>query len=564
MLGNYFHLNAHGLLHINKNYFMTGEKIWIKYYSGSNHVYQETGTLFFALLKIEDNYQILREMARIKFNGIFASGYMEIDKNLQSGNYLVCVFKADDSKQNFPLIYQYIFIYNSLKPDFIPLDSNSANVIPENMDKSLEKINSDIPKNINETFYQFEYELPGKYQNPGSSVFMNGVFRNNHGIPMDAEISVSVVDARFIYDGEYNSSNLINESAQDIIGNSSNNEIQENINNKDHGNLMGKLLVNEKPAAIVKVYLFAMTQNKLFSSNYITNEDGLFKFPDIPIEGDYEIKLLTLPEIGKEYQFNINSESRLDSIYHINLNKFPDVHLKEYITYAEKCFQIKQSYANDILSPEEKSPASNIEFPEPSHTIILEKYISFNTLAEVIREIIPQVTVKYKAGEYSIRIWDQRGKNFCCKGNPLILVGNNPFLDTRPVMDLKPKDIHSIEVFRPIEAIHFIGDLGINGILRINLNPGIKEELISERGAIRLIVTGFQVASKFRKNNEMALLPDFSSFLYWSDSIKVNENGEFSFSFQNSNYSTEYVIIIKGMTEHGYPLLEKIYYRVKN
>jgi hypothetical protein len=233
-------------------------------------------------------------------------------------------------------------------------------------------------------------------------------------------------------------------------------------------------------------------------------------------------------------------------------------HVQEFRNYGLKKYLIDQSYRPQSKPDSTGSSDHYLLNVQSSHEIILDEYVFFSTLAEIIREIIPLVSVKYKKEKYEIRIFDARAKNYCCNENPLIFINNEPYVDNTEVMKISTPDIYSIEVIRAIEAMKTFGDIGINGILKINLRKGIPIPTLASNGKVSYQVPGYQNVTSYQTTDPPDGYPDFRSFLFWKGKINTDSEGAFRFRFLPSMLDTEYWIVVNGITSEGNILNEFI------
>lgn len=536
-----------GTIHLNKHYYTTGEVIWFAYYADHSIANEHGIPLFVSLLEIRQNHQYLKKAVKTKLVNHTAGGYLEVPMDLESGLYLIAVMPVVETGDGIDWGYSEIFIYNPMKP-FTSLDSimnrsrreTAINSVPDTLE-----IDSTVSRgNFIDNSSGLKVELEPINRNAGETVFVSGRVVNMEPGEEVLRLSASVVDERF------------NQAGMDVIAMES---IPINSDTTDY--IRGRLMINNKPAEIIKVYLYANKNGEIFLDKYITGYHGEFKFPDPAFKNDYSIKLMTYPDPGKSYHFQLTNQPRIDSIYRFPYRPGSPWLIEEYIDLARAQFLIESSYSPLIPAGQSKSSIRITDFASPSHRILLNDYIHFTTLPEIIREIIPMVTVKYARDKYEVRIWDIRASKYCCYEDPLVFVNSDPFLDITPIMELSPDSIESVEIIRPIEAIGAFGDIGVNGIMVINLMEGVSEKLLSSLGKDYFEVTGFQEEKNYVMPEFGIKAPDFRSFLYWNGDIEVDESGRFSFAYRNSLLSSGYEIAFYGITSRGRRISSLVKYK---
>lgn len=524
-----------GSLYINKHYFTSGETVWFAFYSNKNTDTNTDIPLIINLLQIRKNDQYLKEAVKINLRDHISTGYLNLPDNLESGIYYLGAFPQTRSERHIPWSLCEIFVYNPRKA----FSSNELASIhpalysPVNENSNVKSAaHANVKLNISPVSLQ-----------AGKNLTVNGQVIDQSGQPAKANVSVTVVDRRF-YQPKMNLKIL--KDAEKL----SFSDLE-----SDQKYIKGKLLINDNPGEIQKVYFYAYKDQKILLDKYITDYEGNFRFLIPDYENDYRLEILTYPQVNKTYQFKLTNLPYFDSLYQINTTMVMPEHIDQFTDLALKQFLVQNSYAAiGAMQSMDTSAARISTFARPSHSIKLQDYVHFSTLPEIIREIVPQVTVKYTHDKYEVRIWDTRAKNYCCNEDPLIFVNTEPFLDINPVMKLNTNDIAGIDVIRPIEAIKAFGDIGVNGIMAINLKDNIKENLIASRGKAYFKILGEETKREYQSPEFGQNDPDFRSFLYWNGELDTNATGTFSFEFKNSLLPSEYIIVINGITESGIPV----------
>jgi hypothetical protein len=379
--------------------------------------------------------------------------------------------------------------------------------------------------------------------------FRGNVFAGAEAVK-GAKMSVSVIDQRF-YDTRQSA--FIESRNQPGSGKQPLTFSQNKWDSirKEGSYLHGRLLIDQVPSPYRKIYYFYHDDSLLFIDTYITDPNGNFRFREPDLPDLYKLKLLILPEPGKSYRFVLTERLFQDSIYHLNIPDYHPENRHAFNHYAFKKYLIDQSYLNKKVTEHEAKPLRFMIEARPSHTIFLDEYVSFTTLAEILREIVPQVSVKYQQDRYEIRIFDAKAKNYCCTGNPLIFINQEPYVDPQELMNINTAQIFSIQVIRPTEAILSFGDIGLNGILKINLRKGITAPEFQSRGKASFQIPGYQSQKEYQIPELNADYPDFRSFLYWNGHMKTGPDGSFEFRFKPSHLGEDFMIVIKGVTADG-------------
>lgn len=524
--------NDYGLLHINKHYFTVGERIWYAGYLGQNTLSLSASSITVKLFRLEEDHLKMVKAEKISISQNVSAGYLDIPDGIRGGRYMLGLFAQGMEKDQMPLLSQQILIYNPEEEDRYRETSSPA-----------DKTWSSEPDDIHQDAHVI-IELESDTISNGQ-VRVSGRVSHKLEITETAILSVSVIDKDHINEKALRDASLNKELRM---------EDPSEVNPSDKY-IAGKLYIDEAPGALEKVYFFAYQAKDIILDYYITSREGNFYFPNTPYRNTYDVKLMTNPDPGRSYRFTMTNQYNLDSILHYDLAPVQFDKADRFVEQAMNEYLIRSSYLPALL--EDDSLELNVsDLVEPSKTVILSEYIAFPTLPEVIREIVPYATIRYKKGQYILRINDQRVREFCCVDNPLIFVNNEPYLEVSEMMNIKPDDIHSIGVVRPVEAIKAFGDIGMNGILLVNLKSDTQEELIESPGKAYFRLLGEQTTETY-ENPLPVNAPDFRSFLYWESGIRTGVNGDFFFDFKPSLRQGNYCVFICGLMENG-----TLFYRI--
>jgi hypothetical protein len=535
------------MLEVNKHYFLSGEKIYFSFHGTSALDIPKDLPLYFSLMQIKEDHQELVKAVKLKWDGQKVHGYVPLSKNLQSGNYLLSVFSDHSLTYDVPLHFVYLYIFN-------PMDTDDSNIqdIAIDQEMCLTYDNSSLTRNDD-----IKLSSDIRYNPKGDLYTFSGILRTDSSSRIPAHLSVSIIEKKYFDDKQlqfvYQTNNAsltrylnrwtqFTESQKDSIRVTSN-------------YLHGKLMIDDQPGAIRKVYYYAKKDSTVIFEYDITDHLGMFKFREPALQDVYSIKLFTFPEEKETCSFELLNPIYTDSIFNLNIPKYYLQKTRSFRDYALKKFLIDQSYLLQTYSETKSSDKFPVIF-NTSQEIIMDNYIEFSTLPEIIREIVPLVSIKYKKGKYQIRIFDSRAKSFCCKDNPLIFVNDELFPDNGTVMNLPTNEIYSIEVLRTVDAIKQFGEVGINGFLKINMQSDTIVPNSEGNGVYSIILPGFQKETSKQAFHSGHDYPDFRNFLFWDGDIVSRSNEKFQFQFKASNLDTEYAIILRGMTDDGRMICE--------
>ena len=192
-------------------------------------------------------------------------------------------------------------------------------------------------------------------------------------------------------------------------------------------------------------------------------------------------------------------------------------------------------------------------YGEAEFRIQISDYILLENIREVIKELIPKVSLQVKNGKSSL--WIENGiddRYFDHK--PLVLVDGVPFDDVDQILNISIGDLEQIEV---INLRYFLDGHMFEGIIHFLTNEGKMAGLEFDHAIFRQAYAAFSEEVRFRspsygsdslRNSSIA---DFRNTLYWNPGLSTREDGETSFEFYTSDEPGEYTVYVEGITPGG-------------
>lgn len=160
--------------------------------------------------------------------------------------------------------------------------------------------------------------------------------------------------------------------------------------------------------------------------------------------------------------------------------------------------------------------------------VMPDKYVDFETMSELIREVVPSLSVGRAITDAWVRVGLTARQ---ATDNPLYLIDNYATLDNNKFLTLSPANVKSITIYYAPEKLIGTGLLGKQGIVDVKTKKGVEHQLQSES----LIVTGIKPLKSF--NFSIPKNPTFRSTLYWNP-----ERVDGMFSFQASDDLAKFLI----------------------
>ena len=304
------------------------------------------------------------------------------------------------------------------------------------------------------------------------------------------------------------------------------------------------------PARDVIAYLAVPgTRVQLYSSE--SDVDGQIRFYTNNFYGSNEVLLQT---------------DKGDSAYTIDLiNPFSNAisstpsprfeissELKDPLVENSISVQVQNAFLSDTLKQLYKPAVDSIAFyGKPDNLYMLDDYVRFSTMEEVLREYIVEVLVRRQKEDFRLMIANSKGELML--EDPLTLFNGVPVFETNKIMQYDPLKIKKIEV---INARYYYGPSILNGIVNFTTYQP-DPAMLSGLNAVVFDYEGLQFTREFYSpvyetaEQLSSRMPDFRNVLYWSADVKTGGNGQSNFEFYTSDQKGRYIVVLQGMSAEG-------------
>ena len=140
------------------------------------------------------------------------------------------------------------------------------------------------------------------------------------------------------------------------------------------------------------------------------------------------------------------------------------------------------------------------------------------------------------------------------ENKPLILVDGVPIYDFEKVLNINSKDIERADI---INTRYFISGNIFDGIVSFITVKGNLSVIEFDNSIFRQVYEGFQTrnnsytpdySSIVMKNSR---IPDYRNTLYWKPDLHTAKNGKTEIEFFTSDESSDYTIVVEGITPDG-------------
>lgn len=287
-----------------------------------------------------------------------------------------------------------------------------------------------------------------------------------------------------------------------------------------------------------------------------TDEDGRLKFELKDFYGSQEMILQTHP---------------LDSQFKVEIaNPFSE----EYTRTPFTPYTVPQRYESDLSDRNTAMQVLNryggvrlkqfrvpitdtgAFFYRPDYAYLLDNYVRFTTMEEVLREYVTLMLVKRKNGHFHLPLYNLSFENGPFENDPLILLDGVPIFDIDRLMALDPLKIRKLET---VQRRYFLGTASFEGILNWTSYKGDLAGYILDPHAVVVDYPGLELDREFYSpsyatpDEKATHLPDFRNVLYWAPAVSTGAGTKKPLSFYSSDLPGKYLIVVEGLAKDGTP-----------
>ena len=196
---------------------------------------------------------------------------------------------------------------------------------------------------------------------------------------------------------------------------------------------------------------------------------------------------------------------------------------------------------------------TNAFYLKPDVSYLLDNYVRFTTMEEVLREYVAPVNVRKKNGKFHLPVLDEPRKTFF-ELDPLVLLDGIPVFDFDKLINYDPLKVRKIDV---MSRMYFLNNLFFEGVVNFTTYNGNLPGYELDPHATVIDYEGLQLQREFyspvyeTKQQSESRLPDFRSLLYWAPEIRTNKTGKQEVSFYSSDLPGKYAVLLQGLTADG-------------
>ena len=285
-----------------------------------------------------------------------------------------------------------------------------------------------------------------------------------------------------------------------------------------------------------------------------SKQNGRVHFYSRKFYGSAEIIMQTDPRRDSLARFEIETpySERIASGRFSAFNDKPDV---SFLLKRSIAMQVNSAFHSQFLNKEISAARdSSLFYKRADKRYLLDDYVRFPSMEEVLREYVSDVEVSLNKKEFHLNAFNRHGNNFFDTA-PLMLVDGMPiFDDGNSIVRMDTKSIKSLEI---VSASYGYGSHTFSGIASFQTYKGDLAGLKVPIGAMVVDYDGVQPMKEFyspmyegdvAKHSRLA---DYRTTLLWSPENNTDQLGKAVLGFYTSDLDGEYIVVVQSLSENG-------------
>jgi hypothetical protein len=546
-----------------RDVYITGEQVWFKVYtlSGLTHTPCNLSKVVYLELLDKNNFP-LRQL-KVKTESKSGSSNFVLPENISSGNYIIRAYT--NWMKNFStdqFFYKTISVINPFESmDHLKLPqgiNNSDSAISITVDQSQSirignddgQITSRSISGDSKKLFNYKITLDRPQYASREKVKMEISATDMAGNPVETDLSVSVAKSVVVNSTRLTSFYCFNNNDGIVSRSGGSESIAELEGHLITGYL--RLKTTDEPLKNTDLSLsfvgktsrcqFGKTDDK-GEFNFFIKESGLNEIVVQPLSPDISGYYVELNQpFSNSFSKIISGKYYIDSSKSGEINK---VIIGMQINNVYEPFRQKMTVDGKTDIPD--------FYGKPENSVRMADYIELTSLREVVKEILPNVYTLKQNGKHDFKLINKfRGQPF--ENKPLVLVDGIPVYDIEKVLNINSKEIERADV---INTRYFYSEYVFDGILSFITKKGNLSAMEFDNSIFRQVYEGCQDQKRFYspdfstpelKNNR---IPDFRNTMLWKPDLQTNKDGKAEVSFFTSDESSDYTIIVEGITPDG-------------
>ena len=302
---------------------------------------------------------------------------------------------------------------------------------------------------------------------------------------------------------------------------------------------------------------------------------GYFEFPKIyDFFGDDRVYYKIITQKREEIPgVRVNwSANQADHPTSIRMAFQPTDLSDEYGALRKQKYSVDKSYGYFLHPGDALTKKANMnavledEFQEADISVNPSDYTQFETMQELILEVIPYLEFRKRAKDSIVRVTLLTHSPFVpqryADGNPLYVIDGWMTSDTHYLMGLSPHEVLSVKIINDLGKLDKLVNLARNGVVFIQTgNPEKTERELTKGMHVIEGLSPTLIDTSHPPENKR--VPDLRTLLYWSPQVETDSTGTANFTFRTSDIPGNYRIRVLGTLNSGHMISHEKEFSVK-
>ncbi|WP_235296898.1 hypothetical protein [Portibacter marinus] len=528
------------MVHIDKPYYIAGEKIFYKLY------YPEVkATAVIRVLLIDSNNNIVQDLYSESTNSSYLASCIPIPFNYTSGNYRLAFnsnYKNAGQEMEVNLAEIDIPIYNDL----------TAGVLEESeVDLSSTMIRNDI-----ESTLRIDANLNNPTFSTREQVQVDAAIKLENGqVVSNASVSVAVIPK------------MIEESTDDGFEYMS-------MGQRFEGSILPFLseqvyvkgIVYNRGDRPVRLNVIGAYADQYRSMQYTkSNTEGEFTMMLPGLKGSQLVQFLPYEQEIKDFKIKLTppviSEPQASSLVF-------NEDIAHVLEQSKNRKKINQYFNRETIETNISSRKETTSNEKSDVTFVVSEYEKFDQLYDFFSELITPLTFKKVKGEMVASMNNPKSSlavATALPGNPLFIIDGQLTRNAEYAGKVKMSNIESIElIYSPDKLRKRFNVLGLSGVVIVNtITPVFDFPRADSDDIFRLNGLADQCTfDVFSSSSAMENIPHFQSTIYWNPDLLTDSNGNLQFNFDHTDDKGEFTIVIISQDKEGNRGIQTLDYSV--
>lgn len=186
-------------------------------------------------------------------------------------------------------------------------------------------------------------------------------------------------------------------------------------------------------------------------------------------------------------------------------------------------------------------------YGKPDSRYILDEYVRFPVLEEVITEIMPDLRLRKNDGEQTLQVLNLPTRSFF-NNAPLVLVDGIPVRSTKEILEIDPLTIRCIDL---ITRRYMMNDTEFEGVVHFKTYKPERSNLKTASSDLIAPFKSLQEKASLQSpdlSGNQDRLPDHRNILYRELDLKADASGKADIRLQSSDAEGSYRITVRALT----------------